>query len=52
MPGARSFRRRLALEAVKPGAGVETLLGAVDEVRAAMLRFAEAGKLVEPAETG
>jgi tRNA-dihydrouridine synthase A len=42
MPGARSFRRRLALEAVKPGAGVETLLGAVNEVRTAIARFAEA----------
>ncbi|TLG75071.1 tRNA dihydrouridine(20/20a) synthase DusA [Methylocystis sp. B8] len=51
MPGARSFRRRLALEAIKPGAGVETLLGAVDEVRAAVARLA-AAKLVEPAETG
>jgi tRNA-dihydrouridine synthase A len=52
MPGARSFRRRLALDAVKPGAGVETLLGAVNEVRAAIARFAETAKLVEPAETG
>jgi tRNA-dihydrouridine synthase A len=42
MPGARAFRRRLALEAVRPGAGVETLLGAVDEVRTAIARFAEA----------
>ncbi|MBM3655126.1 MAG: tRNA dihydrouridine(20/20a) synthase DusA, partial [Alphaproteobacteria bacterium] len=41
MPGARSFRRRLALDAVKPGAGVETLVRAVDEVRAAMARHAE-----------
>jgi tRNA-dihydrouridine synthase A len=54
MPGARSFRRRLALEAVKPGAGIETLLGAVNEVRTAIARFAEAeaGKPTnaEPAE--
>jgi len=54
MPGARSFRRRLALEAVKPGAGVETLLGAVNEVRTAIARLAEAeaGKPAnaEPAE--
>ncbi len=41
MPGARSFRRRLTLEAVKPGAGVETLLRAVDDVRAATARRAE-----------
>ncbi len=37
-PGARAFRRRLASEAARPGAGVETLLSAVDEVR----RMAEA----------
>lgn len=41
MPGARSFRRRLALDAVKPGAGVDTLLAAVGEVRAAAERRAE-----------
>lgn len=52
MPGARSFRRRLALEAVKPGAGVETLIEAVGEVRAAMARFAEAAKPTELAEIG
>ncbi|MBG0797531.1 tRNA dihydrouridine(20/20a) synthase DusA [Methylocystis sp. L43] len=53
MPGARSFRRRLALEAVKPGAGVETLLDAVGEVRAALARFADAANSAdaEPAET-
>jgi tRNA-dihydrouridine synthase A len=54
MPGARSFRRRLALEAVKPGAGVETLLGAVNEVRTAIARHAEAEAArpanAEPAE--
>lgn len=53
MPGARAFRRRLAREAVRPGAGVETLLGAVSEVRTAIARFAEAeaGKTaVEPVE--
>ncbi len=31
-PGARAFRRRLAVEAVKPGAGVETLCAAMAEV--------------------
>lgn len=31
-PGARAFRRRLATEAVKPGAGLETLRAAVAEV--------------------
>jgi tRNA-dihydrouridine synthase A len=55
MPGARSFRRRLALEAVAPGAGVETLLKAVGEVRAAITRFAEADAAkpadAEPAPT-
>ncbi|MGD9543529.1 MAG: tRNA dihydrouridine(20/20a) synthase DusA [Methylocystis sp.] len=49
MPGARAFRRRLALEAVRPGAGVETLLGAVGEVRAAMARFDEPANAAEPA---
>lgn len=53
MPGARSFRRRLALEAVEPGAGVETLLDAVGEVRAALARLADAANSAdaEPAET-
>lgn len=37
-PGARSYRRRLALEAVKPGAGVEVLLAAVDEARRGIAR--------------
>ncbi|MCC3247226.1 tRNA dihydrouridine(20/20a) synthase DusA [Methylocystis sp. WRRC1] len=41
LPGARSYRRRLALEAVRPGAGVEVLLDAVGEVRAAMARMSE-----------
>src|SRR5215203_1398396 len=35
-PGARAFRRHLATEAVKPGAGIETLRAAVDHVRRAM----------------
>ena len=39
MPGARGYRRRLAAEAVRPGAGVEVLLAAVDEVRGAMARM-------------
>ncbi len=34
-PGARAYRRHLATEAVKPGAGLETLRGAVDHVRRA-----------------
>lgn len=38
MPGARSFRRRLAREAVRSGAGVEVLLDAVGEVRRATER--------------
>lgn len=45
MPGARSFRRHLALDAVKPGAGVETLLRAVDDVRAATARRAELAEI-------
>jgi tRNA-dihydrouridine synthase A len=40
-PGARSYRRRLALEAVRPGAGVEVLLAAVDEARRGIARQAE-----------
>ncbi|MBI1869056.1 MAG: tRNA dihydrouridine(20/20a) synthase DusA [Methylocystis sp.] len=39
LPGARAFRRRLACEAVRPGAGVEVLLAAVGEVRQAMARM-------------
>ena len=39
LPGARSYRRRLALDAVKPGAGVEVLRASVDEVRMAMSRM-------------
>ncbi len=38
-PGARSFRRRLAQEAARPGAGVETLAAAVGEVTAALARL-------------
>lgn len=33
MPGARSYRRHLATEAVKPGAGLETLREAVSLIR-------------------
>jgi tRNA-dihydrouridine synthase A len=39
LPGARLYRQRLALESVKPGAGVEVLIAAVDEVRRASARF-------------
>jgi tRNA-dihydrouridine synthase A len=42
LPGARSFRRRLALEAVRPGAGVEVLTSAVQEVTDAMARMRDA----------
>jgi tRNA-dihydrouridine synthase A len=38
LPGARLYRRRLALEAVKRGAGVEVLLAAVDDVRTSIAR--------------
>ena len=33
IPGARAFRRHLATEAVKPGAGVDVLRDALDQVR-------------------
>lgn len=39
-PGARAFRRHLATEAVKAGAGVDVLRAAVDEVRRAEERRA------------
>ncbi len=42
LPGARAFRRRLALEAARPGAGVEVLAGAVSEVTSAMARMRDA----------
>jgi tRNA-dihydrouridine synthase A len=44
-PGARAFRRRLACESVRPGAGVEVLLGAMDEVRRASEHMAVAASL-------
>ena len=34
-PGARAFRRRLAIDGVKPQAGIDVLRAAVDEVRRA-----------------
>lgn len=40
-PGARLFRRRLALEAVKTGANVGTLRAAVDEIHRATARLSE-----------
>jgi tRNA-dihydrouridine synthase A len=33
MPGARAFRRHLATQAVKPGAGADVLLEALSLVR-------------------
>jgi tRNA-dihydrouridine synthase A len=41
-PGARAFRRHLATEAVKPGAGLETLRAAVAHVTRARERLAQA----------
>lgn len=41
-PGARAFRRRLAIEGVKPGAGLAVLRAAVGEVRGALERRAAA----------
>lgn len=42
LPGARNYRRRLALEAVRPGAGAEVLLDAVGEVTTAIERVRDA----------
>jgi tRNA-dihydrouridine synthase A len=42
LPGARSFRRKLALDAVRPGAGVEVLTSAVQEVTHAIARQRDA----------
>jgi tRNA-dihydrouridine synthase A len=39
-PGARAYRRHLATEAVKPGAGLATLRASVDHVRRSELRAA------------
>jgi len=33
LPGARRYRQRLTLEAIRPGAGVEVLVAAMNEVR-------------------
>ncbi len=41
-PGARAFRRHLATEAVKPGAGLETLRAAVAHLRRAPAALGEA----------
>jgi len=41
-PGARAYRRHLATEAVKPGAGLETLRAAVDHVRRGAVQLAAA----------
>ncbi|HKH35443.1 MAG TPA: tRNA-dihydrouridine synthase, partial [Beijerinckiaceae bacterium] len=40
--GARAYRRHLATEAVKPGAGLETLRAAVDHVRRGAVQLAAA----------
>jgi tRNA-dihydrouridine synthase A len=42
VPGARAFRRHLAIEAVKPGAGVGVFLGALAELRQSSDHLAEA----------
>jgi tRNA-dihydrouridine synthase A len=41
LPGARLYRQKLTLEAIRPGAGAEVILAAVEEVRRAMARMAE-----------
>jgi tRNA-dihydrouridine synthase A len=38
VPGARAYRRHLATDAVKPGAGIDVLMAALDLVRAAPSR--------------
>ncbi|WP_029353767.1 tRNA dihydrouridine(20/20a) synthase DusA [Bosea sp. 117] len=45
-PGARGYRRRLAIEGVKPEAGLNVLRAAVDEVRQAERRAHERRALV------
>ena len=40
LPGARAYRRHLAVEGVKPDAGTATLIDAVDHVRDALTRRA------------
>lgn len=45
MPGARAYRRHLAIEAAKPGAGIEVLREAVG-----LVRLAERSNLTEAAE--
>jgi tRNA-dihydrouridine synthase A len=42
VPGARAFRRRLAVEAVKPGAGVGVFLDALAELRQSSDHLSEA----------
>ena len=44
-PGARLFRRHLALEAVKPGANAMTLRAAIDEIHRATARLSESVSL-------
>lgn len=49
-PGARAYRRHLATEAVKPGAGLETLREAVAQVSRATERLAPGGRIPVMAE--
>jgi tRNA-dihydrouridine synthase A len=51
LPGARLYRRRLALDAVRPGAGVEVIVEAVDEVRRAIPRGADQGAVHSDSRT-
>jgi tRNA-dihydrouridine synthase A len=44
MPGARAYRRRLALEAARPGAGVEVLERAIEDLRIAVARNLESAE--------
>jgi len=43
-PGARAFRRHLATEAVRPGAGLETLRAAVDRLSDAITTARQPGQ--------
>lgn len=50
-PGARAFRRKLATDAVKPGAGVDVLRAAVAEVdRACAENRGMSGEALDPAQ--
>jgi tRNA-dihydrouridine synthase A len=47
LPGARTWRRILTVESVKPGAGVEVLDAALEAMREAAQRFSERADLID-----